>query len=128
MAPFRTGIRRTRLEEPPHCRREAARRKRSRRVHTREEGSLGLYDREREGRPERITGEVEEETKRLLEENPPEGAVQSHDRIPGVAVGADRWRVPSCLEPGDMAHPSGQVSEWLEKPELSYVESLAEPG
>ncbi len=37
-----------------------------------EEGPSGLYDRDREGRPRKITPEVEEEIKRLLEENPTE--------------------------------------------------------
>lgn len=37
-----------------------------------EEGPSGLYDREREGRPKKITEEVEEEIERLLEGNPTE--------------------------------------------------------
>lgn len=37
-----------------------------------EEGPLGLYDREREGRPKKITEEVEEEIEALLEANPTE--------------------------------------------------------
>jgi len=37
-----------------------------------EEGPSGLYDREREGRPPKITEEVEQEMKRLLEETPTE--------------------------------------------------------
>jgi transposase len=37
-----------------------------------EEGPSGLYDREREGRPKKITDEVEEEIERLLEGNPTE--------------------------------------------------------
>ncbi len=37
-----------------------------------EEGPSGLYDRERDGRPPKITEEVEKEIERLLEENPTE--------------------------------------------------------
>ncbi|WP_423825017.1 helix-turn-helix domain-containing protein [Salinibacter ruber] len=37
-----------------------------------EEGPSGLYDREREGRPKKITEEVEEEIEALLEGNPTE--------------------------------------------------------
>jgi transposase len=37
-----------------------------------EEGPSGLYDRERDGRPTKITDEVEAEIERLLEENPTE--------------------------------------------------------
>jgi transposase len=37
-----------------------------------EEGPSGLYDREREGRPKKITEEVEEEIETLLEGNPME--------------------------------------------------------
>jgi len=37
-----------------------------------EEGPSGLYDREREGRPKKITEEVEKEIERLLEGNPTE--------------------------------------------------------
>lgn len=37
-----------------------------------EEGPSGLYDREREGRPRKMTEEVEEEIERLLEGNPTE--------------------------------------------------------
>lgn len=37
-----------------------------------EEGLSGFYDRERDGRPKKITEEVEEEIERLLEGNPTE--------------------------------------------------------
>jgi transposase len=37
-----------------------------------EEGPSGLYDREREGRPKKMTEEVEEEIEPLLEGNPTE--------------------------------------------------------
>ena len=43
-----------------------------------EEGPSGLYDRGREGRPRKITDEVEEETERLLEGNPTEEGKTLH--------------------------------------------------
>jgi len=62
-----------------------------------EEGPSGLYDRERDGRPTKITEEVEEEIERLLEGNPTEegenatrwttGRIAEHlDRELGVDV------------------------------------------
>lgn len=62
-----------------------------------EEGPFGLYDRERDGRPTKITEEVEEEIERLLEGNPTEegenatrwttGRIAEHlDRELGVDV------------------------------------------
>jgi transposase len=40
--------------------------------HFDEEGSSGLYDRDREGRPPKIDEKVEQETEQLLEGNPTE--------------------------------------------------------
>jgi transposase len=79
-----------------------------------EEGPSGLYDRERDGRPPKITEEVEKEIERLLEENPTE-----------EGENATRWTTDRIAEHLDQelgadVHPE-TVRDALDRLEYSWT-------